>query len=345
MLKTPSQTCTVLAAILLGIISGWGSATAGGLLGDAINVIAPGVGTALDDVHRDIKEAIPPYKAIEEGVSNTVNETIVQSTAPLLQDAIARSRDDAISAGVQPIPPAVRQNLQGFVQDRILSVARFRVGGGGDLSLQVNAIRYGEAAAITLDYVIVFANENDAMYNAVLWTHELAHVRQYQDWGMKDFAIRYVRSYSSVEKEAYDEETRYLAWTAVQNGQQMPNSSSSLEMAVNRPVVPFFGVGSSNTCGTSFGTCGMPYPAPVGTPCWCNGPYGAAVGALVPSQPIPASMPAGFPSGQAMQGCGCWGPNPVPFAPEARCQSGGVRVQVCMGMCAPGHPAYGYVCN
>ncbi|MBD9375650.1 hypothetical protein IB238_23880 [Rhizobium sp. ARZ01] len=35
---------------------------------------------------------------------------------------------------------------------------------------------------MTLDYVIVFAHEADALHNVVGWVHELTHVRQYQDW-------------------------------------------------------------------------------------------------------------------------------------------------------------------
>ena len=59
----------------------------------------------------------------------------------------------------------------------------------------------------------------------------------------------------------------------------------------------------------------------------------------------PASIaPVGFPSGYGMQPCGCWGPNPSNLSPEPRCASGNVRVNVCPAMCAPGHPAYAYVC-
>lgn len=59
----------------------------------------------------------------------------------------------------------------------------------------------------------------------------------------------------------------------------------------------------------------------------------------------PPLPPPGLPSGQVMQACGCWGPNPVPVAAEPRCASQAVRLNVCPAMCAPGHPAYGYVCQ
>lgn len=310
---------------------------AGGLIGDAINVVAPGAGTALDNAHRQFKNAVPPYKAIEEGGSKLVNEAIVQQVAPLLQEAIARSRDDALGAGVQPIPSAIRENLTGFIPDNILNLVRYRVGGGGDLSLQVNSIRYGDALAITLDYVVVFARENDALYNPVLWAHELKHVIQYQSWGMRDFAIRYVRDYGSVEREAYDNQARYVAWVSTRNASQ--------GTSINRPVISF-GVGNSNMCGTQLGSCQVSGSAPVGTPCWCNTPSGAAAGALWPLQKVnsPTPAPPGFPSGTVMQQCGCWGQGPV-FASEPRCASGTVRGQYCPAMCGPGNQAYGYICN
>ncbi|WP_338918702.1 eCIS core domain-containing protein [Pseudomonas fluorescens] len=157
-----------------------------GVLGDAINLVAPGTGTSLDDAHRQLKENIEPYKQLEEGASNTVRESLVQASAPILQEMISRSRDDAISAGVEPIPLNIRKNLHGFIPDSILNMAKFRVQGGGDLSLQVNSIRYGDAQAITLDYVIVFKDTNGALYNPSLWAHEFTHVIQYQDWGLAE---------------------------------------------------------------------------------------------------------------------------------------------------------------
>jgi len=97
-----------LIAVLTATTVALQVAHAGGLLGDIINKVVPGAGTALDNAHRQIKDAIPPYKAVEEGASKVVNETVVQSSAPLLQELIARSRDDAIRNGVRPIPDLIR---------------------------------------------------------------------------------------------------------------------------------------------------------------------------------------------------------------------------------------------
>lgn len=339
------------SVVALFLVTG---AHAGGLLGDIINKVAPGVGTRLDDVHRDIKEAVPPYKAIEEGGSRVVNESLVQATAPLLQEAIARSRDDALRSGVSPIPPDIRLNLEGFIPASVLSQVRFRVKGGGDLSLQVNAIRYGEANAIALDYVVVFKNQDDALYNPALWAHELTHISQYQRWGIRDFAIRYVRDYAAVEKEAYEAETRYVAWAGLQNARNAGSVAAGADV-FNRPIAALGGGRHSSTCGTAVGACGVGGSAPIGTPCWCGTPFGPATGSLLPDQTAQASTPApappviapvsmGMSSGTGMQGCGCWGPT-TGVAVEPRCQSGAVQAMACPGMCQMGGQPYGWVCR
>ncbi|WP_299508087.1 hypothetical protein [uncultured Roseobacter sp.] len=49
---------------------------AGGLLGDAINVVAPGVGTQLDEAHRGFKHANPKYGKAEEKLTNDVRRNL-----------------------------------------------------------------------------------------------------------------------------------------------------------------------------------------------------------------------------------------------------------------------------
>jgi hypothetical protein len=148
------------------------------------------------------------------GAMDGINEALLQTGASMLQQLILRSRDDALRAGVQPIPPEIRQRLTGFIPDNVLNTARFRIQGGADMTLQANAIRYGETQAITLDDVIVFKEANDALHNATLWAHELTHVNQYLHWGVRGFSVRYVQNYEAVEREAYDAETRYKKWAA-----------------------------------------------------------------------------------------------------------------------------------
>ena len=284
----------------LGLLSP-AAAIAGGLIGDIVNRVVPGAGTALDNAHRDVKNAIPPYKAIEEGTSKTVNEAFVQAGAPALQELIARSRDDALNQGVRAIPPQIRANLEGFIPARSLDVVRYRVKGGGDLTLQVNSIRYGEARAITLDYVVVFASEQDALYNPTLWAHELTHMGQYQRWGIKDFSIRYLRNYEAVEREAYEAETKYVAWVAQRNSVGLASQSSpdAISRAMNRPV-SLFSEDRSSTCGTAVTACNVgPGSARVGTPCWCNTYAGPATGSLIPDGSQTSTAPTTAPQMQA----------------------------------------------
>lgn len=60
--------------------------------------------------------------------------------------------------------------------------------------------------------------------------------------------------------------------------------------------------------------------------------------------PVPVAMSAQFPSGYGMQVCGRWGINPATVAPEARCQSGRVRLNACPGFCPTRGVPYAYVC-
>lgn len=319
-------------------------AQAGGLIGDIVEGACGGCGAgrALDRAHSDIKEALPPYKALEEGGTQIVNEAAVQAGATILQELIAQSRDDALANGVEPIPLEIRNNVSGFIPDNILEIVRFRVGGGGDLTLQVNSIRYGDAQAITLDYVVVFKSQQDALYNPALWVHELTHVIQYQNWGLGDFAKRYLRSHHAVEAEAYDNGNRYIAWAATRS-----SASGGGGADFGKPLSELASGVSSNICSTWMGACQVGGSAPVGTACWCNSPAGGITGSLIPADGgfQTTSIEQGLPSGFAMQQCGCWGANPTQFAQEQRCMSKSVRIAVCPFKCAPFQPAYGYVCN
>ncbi|MFC4822241.1 eCIS core domain-containing protein [Dokdonella ginsengisoli] len=260
------------------------NAQAGGLIGDFVENIAPGAGTALDDAHRQVKKAIPPYKALEEGATHVVKETMVQMYAPILEQMIIASRNDALNGGVQPIPPQIRESLTGFIDEATMDRAVFRVFGGGDFTLQHASIKYGEALAITLDHVIMFKTAEDANYNPTLWAHELTHVRQFADWGIKDFAIRYLRSYHSVEKPGYEAETRYVAWSGMRSAASLASKGIEVNSdTINQVPMSGFGDTQSSICGTALGRCQLNGSGPVGTPCWCGTPLGAAVGALVPS--------------------------------------------------------------
>jgi hypothetical protein len=120
----------------------------------------------------------------------------------VLADWIARSRDAAIAQGVREIPPSIRESLAGYVPDATLNRVRWRVGGAGATSIQNNVFAFGEVPAVTLDYVIVFADEKAALEDPKLWAHELKHVMQFSDWGVAQFAVRYLEDDAAVETDA-----------------------------------------------------------------------------------------------------------------------------------------------
>lgn len=136
--------------------------------------------------------------------------------APLLRDAILRSREEALKAGTQPIPPAIRARLKGYYPEALLDRVRWRAGGGSEVSLQLNVIQYGDRAAITLNEVVVFARAADAQADAALWAHELLHVDQFRRWGVDGFATRYVHDFRVVEAEADKAAAAWLTWAARQ---------------------------------------------------------------------------------------------------------------------------------
>ena len=68
-------------------------------------------------------------------------------------------------------------------------------------------------------------------------------------------------------------------------------------------------------------------------------------GTSTPKQkPIPTSVKLGFPSGQLMQPCGCWGAWPQHQVIEPRCENNYVVLRMCQNFCFGGGNAYAYVC-
>lgn len=135
-------------------------------------------------------------------------EAMVQAGAPLLQSWLEESRRTA-ARGAMPIPPGIRKSLSSFYDASVLDRARYKIGDPGVFNLANLSIQYGGATAVTLDDIVVFTNQVDAETNPVLWAHELKHVQQFRDWGIRDFSIRYLRSWNGVEDEAYAAEAAF----------------------------------------------------------------------------------------------------------------------------------------
>jgi uncharacterized protein (TIGR03437 family) len=103
---------------------------------------------------------------------------------------IVVSRTAALSAGVSPIPPNIRSQVEHLFPASVLDKVRFKTGGGFLGTLQFFREEMG-GGAITLDNVIVFVDQS-RVNELKLWVHELEHVRQYDQLGVAGFAQAYV---------------------------------------------------------------------------------------------------------------------------------------------------------
>ena len=134
-------------------------------------------------------------------VEAKLGAAVVATQAALLAKSIVLSRDAALEEGVAEIPASIRASLEGYVPDATLARVRWRAGGTWDLLAQ-STFLLRDAQAVTLDYVIVFAREDEALNDPKLWAHELKHVMQYEEWGIDGFAARYVNDDVAVESAA-----------------------------------------------------------------------------------------------------------------------------------------------
>jgi hypothetical protein len=100
------------------------------------------------------------------------------------------SKAAALAAGVSPIPPEIRAQLDHLYPASLLDKVRYKTGSGFLGTLQWFRDEMG-GGAITLDNVIVFFDQSKE-FNPKLWAHELEHVRQYNQLGVDGFAQAYV---------------------------------------------------------------------------------------------------------------------------------------------------------
>lgn len=139
-------------------------------------------------------------------VADELVEGSKQAAGLLLEQWLINSRDESV-AGAAPIPAAVRAKLVGFVDKQVLDAARYKIDEHSDLNLANLNLHYGDLigndiAAVTLINVIVF-RDAAAAADPFIWAHELHHVRQFREWGVHEFAMRYARDFHEVEDPAY----------------------------------------------------------------------------------------------------------------------------------------------
>ena len=145
-------------------------------------------------------------------IGRTSSQDLTGFAASLLAQLITASRQQVLGAGTTPMPVRIMQGLSGYFPPELLRAVRYRSGGRTELSLSGLAFQYGDAVAVTLIDVVMFRDEAAAQQDLKLWAHELTHVMQYRRLGVDGFAARYVADSGAVEREAYANADRFVAW-------------------------------------------------------------------------------------------------------------------------------------
>lgn len=188
-------------------------------------------------------------------------------SGPALEQWFVASRNSAV-ANAMPMPPFIRQALTGWFDASLFDLVRFKVGDGGALNLANNSIRVGSAEAVTLIDVIIFKGPSEAQ-RPDLWAHEMMHIQQFRDWGVRNFSIRYMRSWNGVENPAYEIQNRYN-----QSGGR-PSVAQAPQQAPYQLQMP---QSLARGCMTQLGMCGLMGPTARGTNCACAGQFGPVYG-------------------------------------------------------------------
>ena len=109
---------------------------------------------------------------------------------------IVSSRNAIVARG-RPIPEPVIVKLRPWYAEDLMRSVRWTSDYGGFLhSLQAAQMTFNpNTNAIALMNGVVFRNDGLAQ-DPVLWAHELFHVQQYRDWGVFNFARKWVENSS-----------------------------------------------------------------------------------------------------------------------------------------------------
>lgn len=132
-----------------------------------------------------------------------LSDDIHQIAAPALAMWLTQARADAASAGIQPIPPHIREQLLRWYDPSLLDTAHYKVSDNGQFNAATAMLQNPDVGAVTLIDIILFRDAQSAEQDIALWAHELKHVQQYQEWGVDGFAQRYTQDFNAVEAPAY----------------------------------------------------------------------------------------------------------------------------------------------
>ncbi|MDR7285952.1 hypothetical protein J2X84_004812 [Pseudomonas corrugata] len=145
---------------------------------------------------------------------------LYQYAAPALALWLTQARDEAAMAGLQPIPPHIREQLLRWYDPGVLDAVRYKVSDNGHFSAATAMLQNPDIGALTLIDIILFRDAETAEENIALWAHELKHVQQFQEWGAEGFALRYTQDFNVVEAPAYAIQVEVRQWVRAAERQQ-----------------------------------------------------------------------------------------------------------------------------
>jgi hypothetical protein len=140
-------------------------------------------------------------------------------------DAMIQGRNAVVAHGGRPLPSHVRRALQGQFSGELLNSVRWTT----NWNLVQNTLQAAQmfanrdTQAITLLNAIVF-RDTSGVDDIALWAHELHHVQQYADWGVLEFAKRWVDNSSvngPVEGPAYERQRSVARMLEMMNAPSM----------------------------------------------------------------------------------------------------------------------------
>jgi hypothetical protein len=152
-----------------------------------------------------ISFGVPQPAAIPQMLQNLPQDVAIFLANPFAGAGLAFAIRQAKAAAHQacvPMPPQVVSTLTPFFPPDLFPGVCWTIVGNGN-TLDSFAIHDANMAAITFEDVVVFRSMSDA-YDAVLWSHELTHVRQYQSLGVEGFAALYTVAFDTLEQQARD---------------------------------------------------------------------------------------------------------------------------------------------
>lgn len=133
----------------------------------------------------------------------------VRGSGAALAVAVQLGRIEALRSGTKPVPDRLKRLFQKHYSQKVLDEARWLVAEPGSRLGRVLARWPVKEGAVTLGNVIVFKTESGSK-NRGLFAHELAHVEQYDELGIGQFARRYAADPEPIEEEARKKSRRVM---------------------------------------------------------------------------------------------------------------------------------------